>query len=129
MSGLLDFLNTYLNIGHMAREKRKFRLMQKRAKALPDEYTYVFNKIQHYMWMHSGGSGMDLMPLFAGLLDLFETGAAEGKRVLEITGKDVAAFCDELLRNARTYTQDWREDLNRDIMKKLGKRTRKGDGN
>jgi len=121
MSGLLDFLNDYFNFRHMAREKRKFREMQKRAKALPEDYTFVFKKIQNYMWMHSGGSGMDMLPIFTDLLDLFETGAAEGKRVLEITGKDVAAFCDELLRSARTYTQDWREDLNRDIMRKLRK--------
>jgi DNA-binding ferritin-like protein (Dps family) len=121
MSGLLDFLNEYFNFRHMAREKRKFRQMQKRAKALPAEYSFVFKKIQNYMWMHSGGSGMDMLPIFTDLLDLFETSAAEGKRVLEITGKDVAAFCDELLRNARTYTQDWREDLNRDIMRKLRK--------
>ena len=121
MSGLLDFLNDYFNFRHMAREKRKFRQMQKRAKALPEDYAFVFKKIQNYMWMHSGGSGMDMLPIFTDLLDLFETGAAEGKRVLDITGKDVAAFCDELLRNARTYTQDWREDLNRDIMRKLRK--------
>ena len=121
MSGLLDFFNDYFNIRHIAREKRKFRQMQKRAKALPAEYAFVFNKIQRYMWMHSGGSGMDMLPIFTDLLDLFETGAAEGKRVLEITGEDVAAFCDELLRNARTYTQNWRDDLNRDIMRKLRK--------
>jgi DNA-binding ferritin-like protein (Dps family) len=121
MSKLRDFLNEYFNPRHMAREKRKYRQMQARAKALPREYSYVFHKIQHYMWMHSGGSGMDLMPILADLLDLFETGVADGKRVLEITGEDVAAFCDELLRNARTYTEDWREALNRDIMKELGK--------
>ena len=65
---------------------------------------------------------MDMLPIFTDLLDLFESGAAEGKRVLQITGDDVAEFCDELLRNARTYTQKWHDDLNRDIMKKLGKR-------
>jgi DNA-binding ferritin-like protein (Dps family) len=123
MSGLLSFLNDYFNFRHMAREKRKYRQMQARAKALPKEYTYVFNKIQHYMWMHSGGSGMDMIAIFSDLLDLFETGAAEGKHVLEVTGEDVAEFCDELLRNAKTYTQNWRDDLNRDIKKKVGKGT------
>lgn len=121
MSGLLDFLNDYFNFRHIAREKRKFRQMQKRAKALPEEYGYVYHKIQGYMWSYSGGSGMDMIPIQADLLDLFETGAAEGKRVLEITGEDVASFCDELLRNAKTYTENRREALNRDIMKKLGK--------
>ena len=121
MSGLRDFLNDYFNIRHMAREKRKYRQMQARVKALPEEYRYVYKKIQNYMWHYSGGSGMDMLPIFTDLLDLFESGVAEGKRVLEITGEDVAAFCDELLRNAKTYTQDWRENLNRDIMRKLGK--------
>jgi|SRR5689334_16023757 DNA-binding ferritin-like protein (Dps family) len=121
MSRLLDFLNDYFNFRHMAREKRKFRQMQERVKALPEEYHYVYHKIQRYMWSYSGGSGMDMLPILADLLDLFETGVAEGKRVLEITGEDVAAFCDELLRNAKTYTENRREDLNRDIMKKLGK--------
>jgi len=124
MSKLLDFLNDYFNFRHIAREKRKFRQAQERVKALPEEYRYVYHKIQSYMWMSSGGSGMDMMPILADLLDLFETGVAEGKRVLEITGEDVAAFCDELLRNAKTYTQNRRDDLNHDIMIKLGK----GDG-
>jgi DNA-binding ferritin-like protein (Dps family) len=121
MSGLLDFLNDYFNPKHITREKRKYRQMQKRAKALPEEYRYVYHKIQHYMWMHSGGSGMDMLPIFTDLLDLFESGVTEGKRVLQITGEDVAEFCDELLRNAKTYTQKWHDDLNRDILKKIGK--------
>jgi DNA-binding ferritin-like protein (Dps family) len=55
------------------------------------------------------------------LIDLFEDAVANGRSVLEVTGEDVAGFCDELLRNARTYTGDWRKALNRDIMNKLGK--------
>jgi DNA-binding ferritin-like protein (Dps family) len=121
MSRLHDFFNDYFNFRRMAREKRKFRQTQERVKALPDDYRYVYHKIAGYMWSYSGGSGMDMLPLLADLLELFETGVAEGKRVLDITGADVAAFCDELLRNAKTYTENRRADLNRDIMKKLGK--------
>jgi len=115
MSGLLEYIK------RVAREKRAFRQMQARAKALPDSYAYVYGKIEHYMWGHSGGDGMDTMPLLADLLELFETAAAEGKPVLEVTGTDVAAFCDELLRNAKTWTEDRKKALNRDIMNKLGK--------
>ena len=126
MSGLRDFLNEYFNFRHIAREKRKFRQMQERVKALPEEYRYVYHKIegymfQGYMWRHSGGSGMDLMLILADLLDLFETGVAEGKGVLEITGEDVAGFCDDLLRNAKMNTENQGEALNHDIMRKLGK--------
>ena len=42
--------------------------------------------------------------------------------MLDITGEDVAAFSDELLLHAKTYTVGRREALNRDIIKKVGKR-------
>jgi DNA-binding ferritin-like protein (Dps family) len=61
------------------------------------------------------------MLILADLLDLFETGVAEGRHVLEITGEDVAEFCDELLRNAKMDTESGRDALNRDIMNKLGR--------
>ena len=82
---------------------------------------YVYHKIQHYMWGFAAGnsSGMDMMGIFEDLLGLFEEGAANGKGVLEITGEDVAEFCDELLRNAKTYTENRRQLLNREIKKKL----------
>jgi DNA-binding ferritin-like protein (Dps family) len=115
MSGLFAYFK------RVAREKREFNQMQARAKALPEDYAYVFHKIEHYMWGHSGGDGMDTMPILADLVDLFETGAAEGKPVLDVTGEDVAAFCDELLRSAKTWTDDRKKALNRDIMNKLGK--------
>lgn len=107
-------------IKRVAREKREYRQMQARVKALPEEYSYVFHKIEHYMWRHAAGSGIDMIGILSDLIDLFESGAAEGKRVLEVTGDDVAEFSDELLRHAKTYTRDWHEALNRDIHKKLG---------
>jgi len=103
------------------RDKKEWKAMEARAKALPEEYDFVYHRIQHYMWNYAAGSGMDMVRIFEGLLGLFEEGVANGKHVLEITGEDVAAFCDELLRNAKTYTENWREALNRDILKKLGK--------
>jgi DNA-binding ferritin-like protein (Dps family) len=106
---------------YVIQEKRKYKLMQARVKALPEEYEFVYRKIEHYMMMRAGGDGMGMLPIIADLLDLFEAGVADGKRVLEITGTDVAEFCDELLRNTKTWTADWHEELNRDIMAKLGK--------
>jgi len=103
-------------------DKKAWRLMEARAKALPEEYDFVYHKIQHYMWSQASGhsSGMDMVAIFEDLLGLFEESAANGKHVLEITGEDVAAFCDELLKSAKTYTDDWRKALNRDIKNKLG---------
>jgi DNA-binding ferritin-like protein (Dps family) len=100
-------------------DKREWNNMQSRAKALPRDYQIVYNEIMQYMFMRSGGDGMDIIAILKDLLGLFESGAADGKRALEITGEDIAAFCDELLRNAKTFTENWREKLNRDVIKKL----------
>ena len=116
-----DFFDTYFNIKKMIESKREYKQQMARVNALPEDYQYVFKKIQNHMWMFAAGSGYDMMKIHYDLIDLFETGAAEGKQVLEITGEDVAAFCEELLRSASTYTENWREALNRDIQKKLGK--------
>lgn len=100
-------------------DKKEWRSMEARSKALPRDYQIVYGEIKQYMWKFSAGGGMDIVAILKDLLGLFETGAADGKRALQVTGEDVAAFCDELLRNARTYTDSWRQSLNRDVMRKL----------
>ena len=116
-----EFFDDYFNIRKIIESKREYKRQMARVEALPEDYQYVFKKIQKHMWMFAAGPGYDMMKIHYDLIELFEAGAADGKHVLEITGEDVAAFCDELLCNARTYTEDWREALNRDILKKLGK--------
>jgi DNA-binding ferritin-like protein (Dps family) len=113
-------LSHYINPKQILEDKREYRRMMARVDALPEDYRFAYNKIQHYMWKFASGGGLDMVALQADLLELFEEGAAEGKNVYDITGEDVAAFCDELLANASTYTAKWREDLNRDFKKKLG---------
>lgn len=103
-------------------EKKEYRQMMARVKQLPDDYQYVFEKIQWYMWHFGAGSGYDILNIHYELVELFEAGVSDGKQVLEITGENVAGFCDELLANAKTYTENLREKLNHDVMKKLGKR-------
>ena len=100
-------------------DKKEWRGMEARAAALPRDYRVLYSEIKKYMWKFSAGSGMDTVAILKDLLGLFETGAADGRRALEVTGEDVAAFCDELLRNANTYTGKWHEALNRDVLKKL----------
>ncbi|MDR0514989.1 MAG: DUF1048 domain-containing protein [Coriobacteriaceae bacterium] len=115
-----DFFDNYLNIKKIRESKREYKRHMARVDALPKDYAFVFKKIQHHMWMFASGSGYDMLKIHYDLLELFEEGAANGKDVLELTGEDVAAFCDELLKNAKTYTEDWRTRLNREIAAKLG---------
>jgi DNA-binding ferritin-like protein (Dps family) len=104
----------------MVKSKREYKQHMARVEALPDDYKYVFKKIQSHMWMFAAGSGYDMMKIHYSLIELFESGVARGKHVLEVTGEDVATFCEELLKSAETYTENWREKLNRDILKKVG---------
>lgn len=114
-------IRRYFDIKQMIEDKREFKHQMKRIDALPEDYRYVYKKIQKYMWSLCGGDGYDMMDIQYELIDLFEEGAASGKDVLEITGEDVAAFADELLENAGTYISNRRIALNKDIAKKLGR--------
>ena len=116
-----DFFNNYFNVKKIVESKREYKKQMARVEALPEDYKFVFKKIQDYMWKFAGGAGYDMMEVHYGLIDLFEAGATDGKHVLEVTGEDVAAFCDELLRNTETYTENWREKLNQDVLKELKK--------
>jgi DNA-binding ferritin-like protein (Dps family) len=106
-------------------DKKEWKRMEARAEALPSDYRIVYGEIKKYMWRFTAGDGMNIVAILKDLLGLFETGAADGKRALEITGQDVAAFCDELLRNAKTYTEKWHDELNRNVMDKLQEEEKK----
>jgi DNA-binding ferritin-like protein (Dps family) len=112
---LTEFFNSYLNPKRMRESKREYRANMARVEKLPDDYRWMFKKIQHHLWQFTAGDGYDMMAVQYDLIELFESGAAEGTPVIEITGDDVAAFCDELLANVKTYTENWREKLNREV--------------
>lgn len=94
-------------------DKREWKAMETRAKALPSEYLNAYNAIKKYMWTSGGTSDWrDISRIFGGILDLFEEGAAEGKKVTDLTGEDVADFCDELVKDAKTWKDKYRTKLN-----------------
>jgi len=116
MRSLISYLR------YVKEEKLKYRRTQARVGALPKEYRFVYHRLRRYMWNHAGGdSGVALTTVLADLLDLFEAGVADGKRVLDVTGTDVAQLCDELLGTTKLWTAQWHEALNHDIARRLGK--------
>lgn len=98
-------------------EKREWKALETRAKALPSEYHNAYKAIQKYMWT-AGDSPTDwegTNRIFSGILDLFEEGAAESKKVTDLTGEDVASFCDELVKDEQTWKDKYRQKLNSTI--------------
>ena len=49
--------------------------------------------------------------LLSGIVDFFEEGIAADKGVLELIGNDVAAFCDDLVKDSRTYADIHQETI------------------
>ncbi len=104
----------------MNREINSFEL---RAKKLPKDYQVAWENIKANIYPHSDFTGRNLMPIFDGVLGLLEETAAEGQSVEEALGDDIKGFCSALVGDdgAKSYRDKWREQLNRNIAKKLGK--------
>lgn len=102
------------------------RTMQKelnaRLKALPRNYQVVFHEISRYLHQFAPSSAGVVNVQF-DILDMFETGAQEGKGVLEIVGDDVIGFCDGILRASPedTWMGKMKSAMNQSIHKKLSK--------
>lgn len=99
--------------------KRHYREMERRAKRLPADYFHAYRAIQKYLAIAGGPVDWpSTRQIFEGLLDLFEMGAAEGKTVTDITGPDVAAFCDDLIKDEPSWNDPYRIKLNELINRK-----------
>ena len=90
--------------------KKQWRAHMARVKALPPDYQIVYKEIQRYLFK-VGPIDLPDGPLLSGIVDFFEEGVASGKGVLELIGNDVAAFCDNLVNNSRTYADIYQESI------------------
>jgi len=102
-------LNTI--IGDMD-EKKAYHQNEKRAKALPTEYAEAYKNIKQYIFNTSGILTMEPLQV---LVDMFEEAAAAERNVKDITGPDVAAFADELVRGTKSYQDQQRDKLNKNM--------------
>jgi len=90
--------------------KKQWRAHVARVKALPPDYQIVYKEIQKYLFK-VGPVDLTEGNLLAGIIDFFEEGAANDKGVLELTGVDVAAFADGLIKDSRTYAEVYQEAI------------------
>ena len=99
-----------MGIQHIIEGKRQWRAHVARVKALPPDYRIVYKEMQKYLFK-VGPIDLADGRLLPGIVDFFAEGAAAGKGVLELIGNDVAAFCDDLIKDSRTYADVYRESL------------------
>ena len=101
-----------------------------RVKTLPQDYQIVYKEIQKYLLKVGPVELTEGTGLLSGIVDLFEEGAALGKGVLEVTGSDVAVFCDGLIKDSKTYADIYQESVDREAnraMKKVPDQAKRGD--
>jgi len=82
--------------------KRRWRTHVARIRALPPDYRIVYEEMQKYLF-RVGPCEATKGNLLSEVADFFESGAASGKSVTELIGRDVDAFCDDLIGDSPTY--------------------------
>jgi len=90
--------------------KKQWRAHVARVKALPPDYQIVYKEMRKYLFK-VGPVDLPDGGLLPGIVDFFEEGVAAGKGVLELIGNDVAAFCDDLVKDSRTYADVFQESI------------------
>lgn len=102
---------------------KEFKAFESRAKKLPVDYQAAWEKIKENIWQYSDFTGRNLIPILDGVLGLLEDTAADGQSIQEVLGEDIKGFCSALIgeEGAKSYRDKWREQLNNNIARKLGK--------
>lgn len=103
-----------MGIQDIIKGKKEWRAHMARIKALPKDYQIVYKEIQKYLFKVGPVELNEGIDLLSGIVDFFEEGVALGKDVLEVTGDDVAAFCDELIKDSKTYGDIYQESINQE---------------
>jgi DNA-binding ferritin-like protein (Dps family) len=103
--------------------RKEWKAFESRAQKLPSDHRAAWEDIKANLWPRSDFTGRNLMPILDGVLGLLEESAADCQSVREVMGDDIKGFCSALAgeEGAKSYRDKWREQLNRNIAKKLGK--------
>jgi DNA-binding ferritin-like protein (Dps family) len=102
---------------------RDWKAFEVRAAALPPGYRTAWDQINAGLFPYADFTGRNLMPIVDAALGLLEEAAADGQSVEDVLGDDIPGFCAALAggAGAKTYRDRWREQLNRNVARKLSR--------
>ncbi|WP_327152104.1 DUF1048 domain-containing protein [Nocardia sp. NBC_01329] len=103
-----------MGIREIIEGKKQWRAHKARVEALPPDYRIVYEEIQKYLFK-VGPVDLADGNLLSGLVEFFEEGATTGKGVIELIGNDIAAFCDDLIKDSPTYADIYHESVSKEI--------------
>ncbi|MER7079318.1 DNA-binding ferritin-like protein (Dps family) [Saccharopolyspora kobensis] len=102
---------------------REWKAFEVRAEALPADHRAAWEEIKERLSPYSDFTGRNLTPILDGVLGLLEETASDGQSVHEVLGDDIEGFCAAVAggERSRHYRDRWREQLNRNVARKLGR--------
>jgi DNA-binding ferritin-like protein (Dps family) len=102
---------------------RDWKAFEARAQALPADYQAAWEQIVAHLSPYGSFTGRNLTPIADAALGLLEEAAADGQGIDEVLGDDIAGFSAALAGGvgARSYRDRWREQLNRNVARKLAR--------
>lgn len=103
--------------------EKQAQAFDSRIKKLPVDFQGAWEIIDTNLWQYADFTGRNLMSILDGVLGLLEEAAANGQSVQEVLGDDIEGFCSALAgeEGTKSYRDKWRQQLNNNIAKKLGK--------
>ncbi len=106
-------------------QKREWNAFKRSVKNLPEDYQFVYHEMEKYIFKTTVLNEAQIIELFTDLIKLFEQASYDGKHVLDVTGHDVADFCDRLTADYPTYEDAVKEDVEAAIRKAINKEMNK----
>lgn len=102
---------------------RQWKSLDARAGKLPKDFQQAYAQITAELWQRAGASGIDILAMLDGVLELFEDASASNRSALDVLGNDIKGFCSELAADAggKSYRDRWRNRLNNTVLRKLGR--------
>lgn len=102
---------------------REWKAFEARAQTLPADHRAAWEQIKGDLYPYGDFTGRNLLPIVDAALGLLEQAAADGQSVHDVLGDDIPGFCTALAggEGARTYRDRWREQLNRNVARKLSR--------
>lgn len=99
--------------------KKQYKIYKDRINNLPTDYKNTMLGIQKYMWNFSLDSTKELYDI----LEMFEIGVADGRKVSDIIGNDIGTFCDGIIKEnpEKTWEYNYKKKIQKRINKEIGK--------
>ncbi|WOO87928.1 DUF1048 domain-containing protein [Mollicutes bacterium LVI A0039] len=95
----------------------------KEIQALPVDYQQAWVSIGAKLMVYSDFTGRNLLPLYKHTMELLVDMASQEKSIEEVFGDNINDYCQELTEGmmSNAVRAKWRDKLNSNIEKKLGK--------